>query len=218
MAYVTQSRSVYGKKFRTKNSGAAPWVVTDYHDIYPSPRAVQTTTSFRTGLGVDDLRTDENFGSNYREFHSKLKADYDRGPQSPYDTGHEFDTTKQYVTAEPWLAFKHTPSLAQYEGPLFSDRALHQQGTYPGTPGDVALGYYGPAAIKRCAPTSPHVSLSTALAELKREGLPSLPGINLLKDKVAHFRELGGEYLNLEFGWKPIASDVQAFGYPSSSQ
>jgi hypothetical protein len=211
MTYSTSTRNTPGEKYRVRNSGSVPWTVTDIHEYYPSPRATQTTTSFRTGLRADDpLSVTETFGRTRSEFHQKLKTDYDRGPQSTHDTGHEFDTVKQYLTAEPWLSIQTSPSGSQYRGPLLSDRALHQQGTYPGTPGDVALGYYGPAAIKRSAPTSPHVSLSTALAELKREGLPSLPGINLLKDRVAHFRELGGEYLNLEFGWKPIASDVQA--------
>jgi hypothetical protein len=210
MAYVTQTRLTYGSKYAVKPSSAAPWTISDVHEYYPSPRASQTTTSWRTGRDVDDLHTDENFGSNYREFHSKLKSDYDRGPQSQYDTGHTFDTTAQYLVDGGDVVLYDAPTGARYDGPLMSDRALHQQGTYPGTPATVSLGYYGPAAIKRTVPTSPYVSLSTALAELKREGLPSLPGLHLLKDRVAHFRELGGEYLNLEFGWKPIASDVQA--------
>jgi hypothetical protein len=210
MAYVTQTRLTYGDKYAVKTSSAAPWTQADIHEYYPSPRASQTTTSFRTGRGIDDLSTDKDFGSTNLEFRKTLKKDYDRGPQSKYDTGHTFDTTVQFLESGGDVSLHDVTSGARYIGPLFSDRSLHQQSTYPGTPATVSLGYYGPAAIKRCAPTSPHVSLSTALVELKREGLPSLPGLNLLKDKVAHFRELGGEYLNLEFGWKPIASDVQA--------
>lgn len=210
MAYVTQSRLVNGEKYSSKPSTASAWTQNDIHDIYPSPRAQQTTASWRTGRGIDDLSTDKDFGSTNLEFRKKLKEDYDRGPQSKYDTGHTFDTTVQFIEHGGFVDLYDKPSGARYHGPLFSDRGFHQDGTYPGTPATVSLGYYGPAAIKRTAPTSPHVSLSTALAELKREGLPSLPGINLLKDRVAHFRELGGEYLNLEFGWKPIASDVQA--------
>jgi hypothetical protein len=57
----------------------------------------------------------------------------------------------------------------------------------------------GATAISRVAPTNPLVDLSTSLAELYREGLPSLPGQS---------GNAGGEYLNFQFGIAPIASDI----------
>jgi len=195
----------------SKNSAGAQWVRTNATDIYPSPTlARQTTTSYRTGHGHDGLDSDKDFGSNYREFHNTLREDYRTGPQSKYDNGHEFDTVVNWVEGDSIYLDTGAPYFSRYDGPIFSDRSYHQRGTYPGTPALSSLGYYGPAAIKRTAPTSPHVSLAQSLAELRREGLPAIPGFNLLKDRVAHFRELGGEYLNLEFGWKPILNDVQS--------
>jgi hypothetical protein len=47
------------------------------------------------------------------------------------------------------------------------------------------------------------------MAELYREGLPSLIGSQFLRDKSAFFRSLGGEYLNVQFGWKPLISDIK---------
>lgn len=59
----------------------------------------------------------------------------------------------------------------------------------------------GATAISRCAPTNPVVDLSTSLAELFREGLPSLPGRS--------GGGAGGEYLNYQFGIAPLASDIR---------
>lgn len=58
----------------------------------------------------------------------------------------------------------------------------------------------GATAINRCAPTNPLVDLSTSMAELLREGLPSVPGRG---------GNIGGEYLNYQFGIAPLASDVR---------
>jgi hypothetical protein len=213
MPNVTQTRKYLSPQTLVSRVGTAPPLLQNATDVYPSPTlASQTTTSFRTGGALDELSSDKDFGSNYREFHNTLREDYRTGPQSEYDNGHEFDTVVQWVEGDEMTLVSADPvaSRVTYTGPIFSDRAYHQRSTYPGTPALQSLGYYGPAAIKRAAPTSPHVSLAQALSELKREGIPAIPGFNLLKDRVAHFRELGGEYLNLEFGWKPIISDVQA--------
>lgn len=78
---------------------------------------------------------------------------------------------------------------------------------------DLAIGL-GATAISRCAPTNPHASASQTLGELRRDGLPAIP-------VLAHLRKLGrpskkevpsvvgGEYLNVEFGWKPMLNDVK---------
>ncbi len=58
----------------------------------------------------------------------------------------------------------------------------------------------GATAISRCAPTNPLVDLSTSMAELFREGLPSIPGRS---------GGLSSEYLNYQFGIAPIASDIR---------
>jgi len=47
------------------------------------------------------------------------------------------------------------------------------------------------------------------LAELKSEGLPKLLGSNLWKQGTKRARDAGDEYLNSEFGWKPLIGDIQ---------
>lgn len=76
----------------------------------------------------------------------------------------------------------------------------------------------GAQAIQQVVPNKPHAGLLVALKELKSEGLPSLPGLKagqalFTRDRVTSVSQTGktipGEYLNLEFGWKPLLNDIQ---------
>jgi len=74
---------------------------------------------------------------------------------------------------------------------------------------DADLGVYGATAIARTVPTKPLNDLGTFVAEA-REGIPSVLGASLISpSKVTKARNLGDEYLNVEFGWKPLIRDVQ---------
>lgn len=75
--------------------------------------------------------------------------------------------------------------------------------------GDSTLGSMGATAISNCAPTSPVVDGSVALAELFREGIPSLVGTQLFRQRARTAKAAGGEYLNLQFGWLPLISDIR---------
>lgn len=65
-------------------------------------------------------------------------------------------------------------------------------------------------AIANILPTNPLSNLSTFLGEL-REGLPSLPGIRSFRDRSSIARNAGSEYLNHQFGWLPLISDLKKF-------
>jgi hypothetical protein len=67
----------------------------------------------------------------------------------------------------------------------------------------------GSTAIARCKPTNSVAQLATFLAELYRDGLPKLFGATLWKEHTSLARSAGEEYLNEEFGWKPLVSDVR---------
>lgn len=72
------------------------------------------------------------------------------------------------------------------------------------------INAFGTSAVAAVLPTNPSASLATALGELHRDGLPSLPG-SRMRDQVDLARRSGNEFLNVEFGWLPLVSDVTAF-------
>ena len=78
---------------------------------------------------------------------------------------------------------------------------------------DNALDALGATAISIVAPNNPVASLTVALAELRSEGMPKLPAITSnWKDRTNIARNLGDEYLNVQFGWRPLMNDVTQFG------
>lgn len=73
------------------------------------------------------------------------------------------------------------------------------------------LWQYGGKAISATRPNQPDFSLPTFIGEL-REGVPRAAGMSLLRDRVNLARRSGREYLNIEFGWKPLIDDLRAIG------
>ncbi len=98
------------------------------------------------------------------------------------------------------------PTAFQYEE--FTD--AHKYYIYDWVPVSGNLDAIGTKLIAGALPTNPVLDGSVSLAELFREGLPAMFGASLLRDRVGFFRGLGSEYLNYEFGWKPLVSDIQA--------
>jgi hypothetical protein len=77
-------------------------------------------------------------------------------------------------------------------------------------PTDALLKSQGTTAIARTTPNNPAYNVPQFLGEL-REGLPSIIGSGTLKDRTRLAKSAGGEYLNIEFGWKPGVSDLRNF-------
>jgi hypothetical protein len=85
--------------------------------------------------------------------------------------------------------------------------------TAPVNPGDSYGNSKGATAISRVLPTNPAAQLSTALGELTKDGLPSIIGSSAFKEQVRVARSAGDEYLNYEFGWLPLVSDLKKFAH-----
>ncbi len=137
------------------------------------------------------------------------------------DTGHEFYTTRTSWRSShsdwkySWLPA--TGSTIQHcRGPLcpVTNGARGGNGYATGEfPPMVRMSqndinHYGSKAINNSLPTKPGFSLATFLGELT-EGLPAILGLDTLKSRGERVRASGGEYLNVEFGWKPLLSDLQ---------
>jgi hypothetical protein len=76
--------------------------------------------------------------------------------------------------------------------------------------GDSTMDSWGATAVAQTYPTKSEAQLAVAAGELVTGGLPSLIGKSLLKSKLKDYRKVGDEYLNVEFGIKPLISDIQA--------
>lgn len=84
---------------------------------------------------------------------------------------------------------------------------------FPGFTSQGDLNTYGATAISRCIPTNPAFSMSTAIGELSRDGLPQVIGSTAFKNQVHTAKKAGDEYLNYEFGWLPLVSDLRKFAH-----
>ena len=73
---------------------------------------------------------------------------------------------------------------------------------------DSQLNALGATAIARCEPTKSPADLAVAAAELLREGMPKMIGHTAWQQRLRDLN-LGSEYLNVQFGWLPLAADVK---------
>jgi len=73
---------------------------------------------------------------------------------------------------------------------------------------DSQLAAFGTTAIARCEPTKSPADLAVAVAELVREGLPKMIGHTAWQQRLRDLN-LGSEFLNLQFGWLPLAADIK---------
>ncbi len=141
-----------------------------------------------------------------------------------YDNGWNHNGSNQGNVGNEFMTIKHryfdsgvlSPASTRiYNGPYYYEgwRTLDWDGQFmPSAHSDnLSLMAKGATAIARCIPTSPVSDVSTALGELMRDGIPDVPLINSWKDRTkSASQKVGGEYLNVEFGWKPMINDIQS--------
>jgi hypothetical protein len=77
---------------------------------------------------------------------------------------------------------------------------------------DAQLDAWGTKAIANCKPDNPTAHGAVALIELYHDGLPRVIGSELWKHKTRRLlNKSADEYLNVQFGWLPLAQDVTDF-------
>lgn len=145
------------------------------------------------------------------------------------DVGGAFTTKRTYASysVEPMDVILYTPwqnrgsfdVRSRYDGPIYVEIPClnaSQQG-FPDTnqSSDAALNALGATAVARCAPSRPTVSLAASLLEAWHDGLPHLIGRETWASRISDARDLArsgsSEFLNVQFGWLPLISDVLAF-------
>jgi hypothetical protein len=181
---------------------------------------VETTTSYRSNLSLSDVDTKEEFF----QLHFGSFRD-----NSPHDKGHTFSSVKDFASSSRYFALSPKVDMFwsnQYGQQGFSGFPLAGAAAFnalalPTLP-SFDVNFWGNRAIARSAPTAPRANTLQTAAELIREGI-SLPGAafaQALASRTGLLRSVGSEYLNIEFGWKPLISDLQAIlkSVVSSSQ
>jgi len=103
-------------------------------------------------------------------------------------------------------------TAGNYIGSYYAWKEVINNGDFPDPPlaQSTDLIALGTTAIARMIPTNPLVELSTALLEIRKEGIPDFVGFSTLRDRTLRARNAGSEYLNAEFGWRPLVSEVLA--------
>lgn len=201
-----------------------PWVHSrDYNSSVPVtfkgstmlPRGSQTTTSYRDGLRYrpeDDEEELVNSAKSRGDFARELRKRH----RTKYDNGHEFSTVKsqyEYLGPEYRLDIPASPSWGQrYQGHIWPDfgvgiNAFADASAFSPTLNKIHVD--GRRLISATIPTAPEASLATFLGELRNDGLPQLVGAQLFSRQGSARRSVGGEYLNYQFGIKPMISDLQ---------
>lgn len=140
------------------------------------------------------------------------------------DTGGPFFTQRKYMTS----SIDATTSIsgdqdagfgsgnfsrANYHGLLLPCAPHALEFPPAGNSSYDALAELGATAIARSSPSSPAADLTVLLGETLHDGIPAIIGGTLRKWRHAPpkqvRKDIGGEYLNYEFGWKPLVSDLK---------
>lgn len=201
----TALRRLYGTT--TRNGSIMPGhnsIGRMYGDSLMGGTPTETTTSFRTGKSYDHFPTDLEFGGGtWSDAFDAIMEESKNNSSGlrPGDNGHNFSTTKVIMQhcRMGSCAGKVGDDVYTYRGHIVPISNLG----FPGF-GSFGAGFnasnYGARAVKATIPTSSDMDLSVALAELKKDGLPSLPRVG----------NPGNEYLNYEFGAKPLKDDIES--------
>lgn len=176
---------------------------------------------------IQETESQENpFYLTLYRFHPERRA---KDIKEFVDVGGPFRTSRSYVS---------DPKGKPIKGPLRTYRIVKDQLGSNGTgfdsvytgpilPVDPAPGHFpsnaftsdsemaqlGTTAIALCKPTTPTASLAAALGELRRDGLPHIPMLHSLRERTRLAKKAGDEYLNVQFGWVPLISDVRKIAY-----
>lgn len=144
------------------------------------------------------------------------------------DVGGPFETTDRYYSTHKYGANrvtledmpKYTDTVYVGTGVRYTDTSPvlpssnlvnnnHFQFPNPSPSSNAELQAWGTKAIALVKPTNSIANLSVSLAELMREGLPKSPGRSQWEERAHIARGAGSEYLNAQFGWLPLISDIQ---------
>lgn len=154
------------------------------------------------------------------------------GSQFTESEGHPADNDGKRRAGGPFYTVKRETSIGStgYSGRLYVGNAWWQASGQVMTPvPSVPLGFFpgdrsydsvdtdsmnelGATAIAQVAPTNSASKVATLLGEIRKDGIPSIPSILLWKKRTELARSAGSEYLNYQFGWRPLVEEILQVG------
>lgn len=199
---VTDVRSGKGSELWLNNhKSPAPPDVTRAGTLQESHVLLESQGNAFRKLG----KTSGRIGGDFRVFHHNVLRDIttpffqatDDGNSTNRKrfSGHLTASVASFDWFDELLGYKPQGTGHSFPNPVFTPKS--------------ELDAWGSTVIANVEPTNPLAGLTVTLGELRREGLPSLPGIQALKGKTSSAKKAGGEYLNKEFGWDPLIGDVR---------
>jgi hypothetical protein len=168
--------------FDTRVSGVSPWIPRNF---YSGQLTEEIISQCHTGTWPPPLSSDTDVG----------------GPMTLHRTWDRHTKTGSV----DWSFTRGITGIASVVGYTFNVAPASSSS------GSI-LNAFGTSAVAAVLPTNPNSSLATALAELKKDGIPRLPGSSV-RDQVDAARRAGDEYLNIEFGWLPLVRDILSFAH-----
>jgi len=159
-----------------------------------------------------------------------------KGSQYTETEGHERGRDGRYHSGGPFYTVRRevAPGLAHYSGsrkivdPKSSLKLVGNVATpvpkmpssfYPSTAHSMSsvdsdsLEEDGTTAIAQTAPINAASKVAVLLGEVRKDGIPSIPGILSWKKRTEIAKSAGSEYLNYQFGWRPLVEEVLQVGH-----
>jgi hypothetical protein len=171
------------------------------------PGGSQSTYSYRTGRSSGADSKDYEFLSG-PELRGRVMFEH----RTQYDAGHEFRTSKLNCTGPTHssvvVPYDTGGRRWEYRGPLWCSIVGDPYSSAGIDPTPSVIEGWGNDAISQTIPTESEASLAQFMGEL-RERFPSVPGAQFLYHGIRNPQKTAGdEFLNLEFGVKPMIKDI----------
>lgn len=183
-------------------------------ETFKSYGAVTGTATTNVGVdgalyAEDNPNTGWTMGDRTRDYGDHLYIERNTHTRGPAATskgkpaGVQLDATVQFD--------RGGADTRRYVGPLAAANGLGS-GDWPNYAylSDASLEVLGSKAIARTIPTNPSADMSTMIGELLLGGVPKVVGAAALKNRFRDHRDIGGEYLNVQFGWMPLVRDLKS--------
>jgi hypothetical protein len=186
------------------------FVTPGYETTYSGPGFDDTWTQGATTVSVGSQVTDSMAHPGWRKRLTNANLQ---------DIGGDFFTQKQFAFGHPAVIRISTPdrrisNQTSYRSTYFGNCWSINASTMPFPPGMNSsvgdLDKLGAVAIARCKPTNSVANVAVTLAELRREGLPSV-SIHRWKDRLRAHKNVSNEYLGVQFGMMPLGKEIGTF-------